>query len=67
MFEFEGFKYFLVVIDAFSKHIYTEPLKDKSSKTVGNAFQKIYKEFGSPIVKLESDQVIQLKVLLFFL
>jgi len=62
MFEFEGFKYFLVLIDAFSKHIYTEPLKDKSSKTVGTAFKKIYKEFESPITKLESDQVKNIKI-----
>jgi len=55
--EFEGFKYFLVMIDVFSKHIYTRPLKDKTAKAVGQAFQDIYKEFKTPIFKLESDNV----------
>jgi len=58
--EFNGYKYFLVVIDVFSKHIYTRPLKEKTAKVVGLAFEDIYKEFESPIFKLESDNVIYL-------
>lgn len=54
---FNGFKYFLLLIDAFSKHIYCEPLKDKSASKVQAAFEKIVTEqFKSPIYKLESDQ-----------
>jgi len=56
--EFDGYKYFLVMIDVFSKHLYARPLKDKTASTVGKAFEDIYKEFQSPIFKLESDQVI---------
>jgi len=56
--EYNGYKYFLVVIDVFSKHMYTKPLKEKSAKVVGDAFQEIYAEFQSPIFKLESDQVL---------
>jgi len=55
--EFNSFKYFLVMIDVFSKHIYTRPLKDKTAKAVALAFQDIYKEFETPIFKLESDNV----------
>jgi Integrase core domain len=53
---FEGYKYFLVAIDVFSKHLYTRALKSKSSKEVGEAFESIYNEFKTPIYKLESDQ-----------
>ena len=56
MFEYEDYKYILVVVDVFSKHIFAEPLKDKTAKTVGNAFEKIFEEFKSPITKLETDQ-----------
>jgi len=61
--DFEGYKYFLVVIDVYSKHLYARPLKDKTSATVGKAFEDIYKEFQSPIFKLESDQVIKIEFL----
>jgi len=56
--EYNGYKYFLVVIDVFSKHIYTRPLKEKTSNAVGKAFEDIYQEFESPIFKLESDNVL---------
>jgi len=54
--QFEGFKYFLVAIDVFSKHLYTRALKSKTAKEVGEAFESIYNEFKTPIYKLESDQ-----------
>jgi len=57
--EYNGYKYFLLVIDVFSKHMYTRPLKDKSAKAVGDAFKDIFDEFESPIFKLESDNVIK--------
>lgn len=54
---YQGFKYFLLLIDAFSKHIYCEALKEKSASQIKEAFEKIYSEdFQSPIYKLESDQ-----------
>jgi len=54
--QFEGYKYFLVAIDVFSKHLYTRALKSKTAKEVGEAFENIYNEFKTPIYKLESDQ-----------
>jgi len=56
--EFNGYKFFLVVIDVFSKHMYTRPLKDKTAKSVGEKFEEIFEEFQSPIFKLESDHVL---------
>ncbi len=54
---YQGFKYFLLLIDAFSKHIYCKSLKEKSAGQIREAFEKIYnEEFQSPIYKLESDQ-----------
>lgn len=53
---YEGFKYFLVAIDVFSKHLYTRALKSKTAKEVGAAFESIYNDFKTPIYKLESDQ-----------
>lgn len=53
---YEGFKYFLVVVDVFSKHLYTRSLKSKSAQEVGKEFESIYNEFQTPIYKLESDQ-----------
>ena len=56
MFEKNGFKYFLVLIDVFSRHLYVEILKDKSANTVKKAFEKIFASFTSPITKLETDE-----------
>ena len=38
-----GYKYILTVIDIFSKYAWAIPLKDKSGKSVLNAFKKIFK------------------------
>ena len=56
MFEKNSFKYFLVLIDVFSRHLYVEALKDKSAPTVKKAFQKIFSTFTSPITKIETDE-----------
>ncbi len=57
MFDIDGWKYFLVVVDVFSRHLYVEVLKDKSSKVVQQALVKIFAQFQTPITKLETDQV----------
>ena len=44
------------MIDAFSRRMFAQPLKTKSSEEVGKAFEKIFQEFGSPISKLETDK-----------
>jgi hypothetical protein len=50
-----GYKYILVVIDGFSKYAWTEPLKNKTSSDVTNAFQKILKLKRIP-KNLQTDQ-----------
>ena len=64
--EFNGFKYFLVVVDLFSHHIYAEALKNKTSLSVKKAFQKIIPLFETGIEKLETDQVKILLINLSF-
>lgn len=39
-----NFRYFLLIIDCYSKRVFCEPLKDKKPETVLNAFQKVFKE-----------------------
>ena len=56
MFEFNSFKYFLLLIDCFSLKLFVQPLKTKTSEEVQQAFQNIFKTFGAPIEKLETDQ-----------
>lgn len=51
-----GYKYILILIDAFSRHLFAEPLKTKTADEVGKAFEKIFNEFGSQIAKLETDE-----------
>lgn len=53
----DHFKYILLVIDVFSTHVYTECLKNKQAKTVGQALEKIFSKFETPISKFETDQV----------
>jgi hypothetical protein len=56
MLPFNKFRYFLLLVDLFSRHLYVEPLRRKSGPVVRKAFQKIFEEFQSPISKLETDQ-----------
>jgi hypothetical protein len=56
MFEKNDFKYFLVLVDVFSRHLYAESLKDKSADTVRKAFEKMFATINSPITKIETDE-----------
>ena len=56
MFPVMGFKYFLLLIDVFRRHIYCEPLKKKNSLQVGAAIEKIMAKMETPIQKLQTDQ-----------
>lgn len=56
MFEYDNFKYFLLVIDCFSSKIFVEPLKDKSAESVKKAFEIITNEMKAPIQELQTDQ-----------
>lgn len=52
----KGFKYYLAVIDTFSKVGYAEPLKTKSKTEVATAFEKILKESSRQPKNLQSDE-----------
>ena len=42
----DGFKFILVMIDVFSKYVYVECMKNKTSQSVITAFSKILKRSG---------------------
>ena len=50
-----GNKYVLVVIDDFSRHVWTRPLKSKNGKEVAKAFKDIFQD-GFKILKLRTDR-----------
>ena len=45
----KGYKYLLTVVDVFSKHVWVEPLKNKTGQAVADAFEKILKQGRIPI------------------
>ena len=56
MFDFDNFKYFLLAVDCFSSKIFTVALKNKDSKSVSIAFEKIFQEFGAKIYEIQTDR-----------
>lgn len=54
--ENKGFKFILVVIDCFSKYLWTVPLRDKTGASVANAFKQILTKDGGVPKNLQSDQ-----------
>lgn len=50
----DGMKYILTAIDVFSKYAYAIPLKNKSAKTVLEAFKKLFKQTKF-VVNLQTD------------
>lgn len=56
LYEKNGFKYFLTVVDVFSQKIWAEPLKTKQTREVKQAFEKIFHDANTDITKLETDQ-----------
>lgn len=50
----KGYKYLLTMVDVFSKHACVEPIKNKTSKTVTEAFEKILKQCRTAI-QLQTD------------
>lgn len=55
-----GMKYILVIIDAFSRFAYTEPLKFKTAKESAEAMDKIFQKFKFPPVMFTSDKGIMM-------
>ena len=51
-----GFRYLLTVIDVFSKYGWMLPLKDKTGKSVADAFKDIFKKSKRKSEKLWTDK-----------
>ena len=56
----KGFRFFLCVIDIYSKYVWVIPLKEKKGVTITNAFQKILNECNRKPNKLLLDKIIEL-------
>ena len=56
MFNYDNYKYFLLLIDCFSSKIFTVPLKSRDSQTVAKAFEEIFNEFKATIYELQTDR-----------
>ena len=56
MYTYDGYKYFLLLVDCFSFKIFTIPLKNKDSNTVAEAFTNIFKKFNGKVYELETDR-----------
>lgn len=55
--ENNGYKFILTVIDVFSKLAFAKPLKNKSAKSITNAFDEILNEYrGRNPVKIQTDK-----------
>lgn len=52
----KGFKYLLFIIDAYSKFLWIQPLKDKTGKNVSAAFQVILKNSNRKPNNFQSDE-----------
>jgi len=61
MYKFKGYFYFLLVIDVFSRRIFCEPLKTKTSKEVREAFDKVFEQINNPVRQIQTDQGAEFK------
>ena len=52
----KGFRFFLCVIDIFSKYAWVVPLKDKKGASIANAFKKIFKKSDRKPAKIWVDK-----------
>jgi hypothetical protein len=53
---YNKYKYFLCVVDVFSWKLFCVPLRRKSAPIVQKAFESVFKDFGSPITEIQTDQ-----------
>ena len=51
-----GYRYIFVIIDDFSKYLFTIPLKNKNSQTITNEFSNIYHHRKDLQIKIHSDR-----------
>ena len=51
-----GYRYIFVIIDDFSKYLFTIPLKNKNSQTITNEFSNILSSSKRSPIKIHSDR-----------
>jgi hypothetical protein len=51
----KGYKYIMTVVDVFSRYAFTEPIKNKTTKSTAEAFEKIIKRADRPPDYIQSD------------
>jgi len=56
MFEYNNFKYFVLVVDIFSSKLFGAPLKTKNSDEVAKVLRTLLNNYKTPITKIESDR-----------
>ena len=56
MYNYNDYKYFLLMVDGFSGKIFVRPLKARNSATVALAIDSICEEFNSQIYVFETDR-----------
>lgn len=61
MFKFDSFYYFLLVIDVFSRRVFTRPLRTKETNTVKEAFEEIISEINNRIEVIQTDSGAEFK------
>ena len=61
MYPFDGYNYFLLVVDGFSSKVFVRPLKNKTSSLVAKAIDDIFEEFNSQIYVFETG-ITKLKI-----
>ena len=54
MYPYDGFNYFLLVVDGFSSKVFVRPLKNKKSSLVAKALDDIFSEFNSQVYVFET-------------
>ena len=54
MYPYDGFNYFLLVVDGFSSKVFVRPLKSKKSSLVAKALDDIFSEFNAQIYVFET-------------
>ena len=52
----KGYKYMLTVIDVFSRVAWAEPIKNKSTKEMVPALERVKKHFGTSPLRVQTDQ-----------
>lgn len=63
--ENDGYKYIIVLVNTFSKYLFTAAVKDLKAPTVSNVVDQMLDKIGRPIKNLYSDRGVEYKNRIF--